>query len=455
MTDSAAVVAAYGSAFERLMTREGAEPSALTQARREAMASFLRRGLPSHREPDWRHAAIGALTERAYLPPEEPPAVGEAHDMPAHWLPAAYRLVFVDGTLMPQLSDLPRLANGFIGRWGEALQELPDLVLPPPGAAEDYETRPFVALNAGLAEDGAAVVLPAGTHLERPLQLVFWTTAAAAGRGIFPRNIVRLGRDSQITLVESYLGRSPASCLVCPVTEMHLAPGAQVASYRWLEESAATHYVGAMRAVAGAGSRLGSHVLNLCGATVRVETEVILAEPGAQCTLDGLYLPTDQQTMDHRLHVHHRQVGCTSRQLYKGVVDGQGRAVFHGRIRVHPGAQQTDARQANHNLLLSRQARVQSIPQLEILADDVQCSHGATVGQIDEEALFLLRARGIDASMARSLLVYAFVAEVVDCLALGPLRGQLLDRLAQRLPQGNLIGEIEALARMSLVGTSG
>ncbi len=400
MTDHSSVVAAYESLFERWLEGRSTEPALLVAARQAAMASFLRRGLPSGREELWRHAAISAVAGQAYQPVEAPVAEFDADGLRRQWLPQAYRLVFVDGTFVPDLSAVPQPLHGLAGPWSWALATRPDRTLPLLTEGLAGEVEPFSVLSRALSTDGAVIIVPPETQLELPVQLVFWSTAGAHGRGVFLRNIVLVGEGSRLTLVESFAGEHGAPRLNCPLTELRLSRGAEAETYRWVEEGDATHHVGSMRVDMQATSRLSSHTISLSGATVRLEAEVGLNAPKAECGLVGLYLPAARQSMDHRLQVHHRDVGGSSRQLFKGVLDEDGRAIFHGRVRVHPGAQKTDARQANHNLLLSRSARAHSIPQLEILADDVQCSHGATVGQLDDEALF---AQSLSADDIRGL----------------------------------------------------
>lgn len=451
MTDLTAIVAAYVQAFEQQRAATAGEPPALSEARSRALAAFEARGLPSHRQPNWRYTEIGAITARPFLPSAGDVTVVADTQLEAHRLPDAYQLTFVNGVLLANDGHLPALTGeAFAGRLADALVRWPERVLPVLAASRDLTDQPFVALNTAYARDGACLLLPAGQSLDRPLQLLFWTTPRFDGQGMFVRNLLVLGSGSEATIVETHVGDHGTSCLSCPVTDIVLANASRLQYYRWQAEGQSTHHVGQVRASLASQARWQAHSLVLTRATSRLDVEASLVGEGAECALDGLYLPTSGQAVDHHVLVRHETVGGTSHQLFKGILEGDARAVFHGRIVVRPGAQKTNAFQANHHLLLSRQAVVRSQPQLEILADDVQCTHGATVGQLDDEALFYLRSRGVDEPTARSLLVYAFAGEVIDRLQLAAVRNRFLNELARRLPQGELVSEIEALGGLSL-----
>jgi Fe-S cluster assembly protein SufD len=304
-----------------------------------------------------------------------------------------------------------------------------------------------VALNTAFFADGVYLELPRGAVVERPIHLLYVSTAAVAGDAAdaagaaplaaFPRTLLVAGEASQAKVVETFAGSG--TYLTAPVTEVVLAPGAVVDHYRVQHDSREAFHLATLQVHQRGKSNFFSHAVSTGGAITRNDVNAVLAEEGCECTLNGLYLVTDRQLVDNHMRMDHVAAHCNSYELYKGILDGRARSVFNGLIHVHPGAQKTDAKQSNRNLLLSEGAIANSNPQLEIFADDVRCTHGSTVGQLDEDAVFYLRSRGIGREAATSLLTYAFASDIVGRIKVDAVRHDLEELLFSRLPRGEVV----------------
>ncbi|MGH7300387.1 MAG: Fe-S cluster assembly protein SufD, partial [Candidatus Rokuibacteriota bacterium] len=300
----------------------------------------------------------------------------------------------------------------------------------------------FGALNAAFWPDGAFLHVPAGVRLEEPIQLLFVATAGAPGAD-HPRSVIVLEPESRAVLVESYVALGEEAYLTNASTEMALGPGAGLEHHRIVLEGRRAFHVGRIRVRQGPDSRFASHAVTLGGRLVRSEVDVRLDAPGAECALNGLFVVGGAQHVDTHTVVDHARPRTTSRQLYKGVLDGRSRGVFNGRVVVRPGADGTDAHQTNKNLILSDGVEVDSKPQLEIFADDVKCSHGAADGQLAEDAIFYLESRGLDEVAARTLLTHGFANEVLGRIGVEPVRAWCEELLRGRL-RGGRVPEEEA-----------
>jgi len=298
----------------------------------------------------------------------------------------------------------------------------------------DDQHDALTALNTAFVEDGAFIYLPAGAELQGPIHLLFLSTAPAKPTLSQPRNLILLGEGSRATIVETYAGIPGDVYCTNAVTEVVLGENAHLHHYKLQEESARAFHIALTQVRHGRHSRFTSHSLAIGAALARNEVRTLLASEGSECTLNGLYMATGKQHLDNRTLIDHQGPRCTSRELYKGVLDGQSRGVFSGRVLVRHDAQKTDASQTNKNLLLSKDARVHSTPALEILADDVKCRHGSTIGQLDAAALFYLRSRGIGEEDARALLTWAFASDVAARLTVPEVRAEVERALGLRLP---------------------
>jgi Fe-S cluster assembly protein SufD len=430
-----AELAPYRARFERQMA-ERRGPSWLRSRREEAMARAEARGFPGLHDEEWRFTPVAPITRTPFdggPPPASAPR--ELHALRLGAGAAAAELVFVNGRYAPELSSPSASGPLRVASLGATLEREPGLVEPHlfRVAGEDSV---FADLNSGLAEDGAVVVVPPGTALERPVHLLHLSTGSNGRDATMAhtRVLVVMGRGSQAALAQTWAGPEGAAYLATTVAEVLLEDGAVLDHYRLQQEGTAGLHVSTLHALQGRDSRFTDHALLLGGALSRNDVSVRLEGEGAECALDGLFLAGGTQHVDAHTRLVHARPHCTSRELYNGVLDGRARGVFHGRIEVMPDAQKTSAHQANHNLLLSREALVNSTPALVIHADDVKCKHGSTTGQLDAQALFYLRARGIGEAEARALLVAAFAGEVLGRVALPPVRQRLGALLARRLP---------------------
>jgi Fe-S cluster assembly protein SufD len=414
------------------------EPEWLRILRTTGMGAFEGLGFPTTRLEDWRHTSVAAIARTEF---HRPPASASVADLAVldtidfgHAF-ARRQLVFVNGRYAPDLSSGGTSADGVhIRSLRETLDREPQLVQPYLDRQASGPGRPFAALNAAFLDDGAFISVPAGTVLAEPIHLVFLSAPGPRATASHPRVLVWAGRKSQVTIIESYGGTSDAVYLTNAVTEITLEDGAVVDHYRLQRESARAFHVGTLCATQGRATRFASHAIALGASLSRVDIRQVFAGEGGECTLNGLFLGGSRQHLDTHTWVDHAQPHCSTRELYKGIVDDQARGVFVGRILVRPGAQKTDAIQSNKNLILSREALVDSLPQLEILADDVKCKHGSTTGQLDPLALFYLRSRGIGEEAARALLTYAFASDVVQRIGVEALRAGLTEHLQRRLP---------------------
>jgi len=345
--------------------------------------------------------------------------------------------VFVNGWFMPGLSRTDGLPAGVRARsLAEVLVSDPDTVLPHLGRLARIENHAFTALNTAFLRDGAVIEIGAGIVIDAPLHLMFITMGSGVPVMSQPRALVLADANSQVSVVESHAGEGDTPYLNNTLTEIVVADGAVVDHYAIVREAEAGFRIGGLFARLGRASNFSSHAITLSGAIVRHEANVVLDGEGAVCTLNGLYLGNGQPLVDNQTTMDHAKPHCDSYELYKGILSGRSRAVFNGKIIVRLDAQKTDAKQSNKALLLSEDAQVTTKPQLEIFADDVKCTHGATVGQLDAESLFYLRSRALSEAQARQLLIHAFAAELLSHIKIDAVRRQLDTLLTERLPVG-------------------
>jgi Fe-S cluster assembly protein SufD len=399
----------------------------LRQRGRERFATF---GLPSRRQEEWRFTRLKGIEEEIFQPPD---VVASRVDISPWRVSDAHLLVFVDGIFSPEVSDVSDLPDGVVvSNLVLATASESKAVSEHLGSLAGLELHPFAALNTALVADGAFIHLPAGVELERPIQLVFVSGSEGRSTLSAPRILIVAEAASRATVVEQYLGDGGAS-LSCPVSEIVLAEDAVLDHVVVQEEEISAHHLAVRQIRLAAASRYSAQTLSLGGALTRSDIGVVLDGEGVEASLDGLYLADGVQQADTHLTVRHARPDCSSHQLYKGILAGSARAVFNGRIIVDQDAQKTDANQSNRNLLLSDSATVHSNPQLEIFADDVRCTHGSTVGRLDEEAVFYLRSRGIARDEAIRMLTLAFAREVLERVPVEALRERLELVVASRL----------------------
>ncbi|MEJ2188188.1 MAG: Fe-S cluster assembly protein SufD [Acidobacteriota bacterium] len=428
--------AAFSAVLEAAAAAPAPEP--LRALRHAGRANLEELGLPSRRQEEWRFTRLDSIGKAVFEPP---PAVPSRVDISTWKIPASHLLVFVDGILDTELSDVQELPDGVVvSNLVLAASAGSRLVNKHLGSLAPLGEHFSAALNTAVFSDGALVHLPAGVELEQPIQLLFVSGADSRTTLAAPRVLVVAGPSSRATVVESHVGGG-GGALSCPVSEIVLDDEARVEHIVVVDEASTASHLAVRQVQLAERSNYVARTLSLGGALVRTDMGVTLDGEGAEAELDGLYVTDGDQQADSHITVRHAQPGCRSSQLYKGILAGSSRAVFTGRIIVDLDAQKTDARQSNRNLLLSDQATVNSNPQLEIFADDVRCTHGSTVGRLDEEAVFYLRSRGIGREEARRLLTLAFTNEVVGRIPIESLRSRLESEISRRLQGAEQAGD--------------
>jgi Fe-S cluster assembly protein SufD len=424
--------------FEALSGTATAEsPDWLEPVRRSAMERFARTGFPASRDEEWRFTPIGPIAQGNWRPAAVTPVeIARAHLEPfifghAEWT----TLVFLNGAYHEGLSTLGELPPGVrVGSLSEALRSDGALLHDHLTRHAPIESSPFTALNTAFLREGGLVYVPAGMDLTRPVHLVFVTTADSGGTVTHPRNLLVVEPGARASVIESYVTLAPGQTYwTNPVTEVAVGAAAWLEHTRIQRESEQAYHVGLTQVDQQRDSHYRSFSLAMGGTLARHNLHVRLNDENIETLMYGLYLTRGEQLVDNHTAIYHDQPNCRSWEVYKGVLDGRSRGVFNGKVFVKPEAQKTDAKQTNRNVLLSDHARVDTKPQLEIFADDVKCTHGATVGKLDDVALFYARSRGLPAAAAQRLLLYAFAAEVVDEVALEPVRIELDRLILERL----------------------
>ncbi len=447
MTGVATVKDTYLAAFEAFERGgAGGGPGWLLRLRREAIARFAEQGFPTVRLEDWKYTSVAPIAATTFRL-----ADGAFDSLPAEAIealvvrePVAHRLVFVNGRYSAKLSSLAPLPAG------ARVASLAEALITDAAVLERHLARyagsdgigyGFTALNTAFAQDGAFVHLPPGVRVTEPIHLLFLATSLTAPVLAQPRNLIVADRGSEATIIERYAGLGDDPYCTNAVTEIVLGEGAALEHDKIEQEGELAFHVGTTQVVQARDSTFTSGSIAFGGRLTRNNLGVRFAGAGGTCTLNGLYVPHGGQHVDNHTLIEHAEPRCTSRQLYKGVLDGGAHAVFNGRVIVRQDAQHTDAHQTNKNLLLSEGAEVDTKPQLEIFADDVRCTHGAAVGQLDEDAVFYIRSRGLDTQAARMLLTYGFMSDVINRITVASIREELDGLLLARLRAGQAARE--------------
>jgi Fe-S cluster assembly protein SufD len=423
--------------FEAIASRRpGRDVAWLERLRREGLESFRAQGIPTPRLEDWRFTPLARLEKLELGAAGAAPAPAGLLETARALVGPAHAALFVNGRLHAAASELGALPAGVrIDSLHRVLADAPARVAGRLGALLDAKRSAFAGLNLALFEDGACVELAPGVRLERPIHLLFAHVGDAAPTAVHPRVHLVAGAASRARVVEHHVGLAGSAGLIDAAAELWLEPDAELEHVLVQDLPAEAFFFGSQAARLERGSRLAGASLALGAGLARLEAAIRLEGEGAQADLAGLYLARGAQLLDHHVTLDHASPHTTSRQLFKGVLDERGRGVFHGRVHVRPDAQKSDALQINRALLLADGAQIDTKPQLEIHADDVKCSHGASVGQLDEAQLFYLRARGLALAEARALLTAAFASEVLERLPLPALREALEARVLGWLPR--------------------
>jgi Fe-S cluster assembly protein SufD len=427
------------AACERARADASGEPAWLAAQRREGAARFAARGFPTMKDEEWRSTSLKAIAAGRFepRPVPRPEALTEAVFERLTFEPwDCTHLVFLNGRFAPALSRISRLPQGVrLMSLAQAVRDEAALVEPHLGRLAAARGRSLTDLNAALMSDGLFLHVPRGTVVQEPIHALFVSMANGQASMSHPRNLVVIESGAQASVVESHAGIDGGAYLTNAVTEIVLDDHAVLDHVRITRELDAASHLSHVEAALGRSASLTSNSISLGGGLVRHDVDVVLDGEGADVTLNGLYALSGAQHADNHTLIDHARPNGTSRELYKGVLDGRSRGIFDGTVIVRPDAQKSDARQVNRNLLLSDEALADSKPTLQIHADDVKCSHAATIGQIEESALFYLRSRGLGEEMARSLLVNAFVSDILGRLRIEPVRAGLECLLFTRLPR--------------------
>ena len=428
----------YEEAFRALQDDQTlGRASWLERLRENAMARFEDVGFPTVKDEEWKYTNVATIARTDFSlwqPSDTNTAKLELGDFGLEETRDS-QLVFVNGVFRAELSSVTGLAEVAAGDLSLAINDerYSEVARTHLARHADVETNGFVALNTAFTSQGAFVYIPKGVAVKSPLHLLFLTDPSFKNKASFPRVLVVAEENSEVTLIENYLSTHEAPYFTNAVVEVVLKSGARVEHYKVQRESTEAFHIATTAADLGANSSYNATTITFGAQLSRHDIQVTMDNEGAECWVDGLYLVAGNQHTDTHSVIDHRKPHCTSHQLYKGILDGQSRAVFNGKIFVRHDAQKTDAMQTNKNLLLSNEARVDTKPQLEILADDVKCAHGAAVGQIDDEELFYLKARGIHPDLARNLLTYGFAEEVIDKIKIDSIKAQLDETVLNRL----------------------
>ena len=413
------------------------------RSRAGALDAFAASGFPTPRHEDWKYTRVTPIEKRGFkLSRRNGIDVGGA-DLERFFLAGidSEQLVFVDGRYVDALSRRNVVESGVrITTLESAINASSRLLESHLGRYAGSDGHPFSALNTAFMNDGAVVHVKNGGAGRHPVHLVF--VAISEDVVSHPRVLIVAEESGEIDVIESYVTLVDGCYFTNALTEVVLMQGARVNHYKLQEESTKAFHVATLEAHLEQDTRFASHSISFGGQLVRNDINVTLDAEGAGCLLNGLFMARGRQHMDYHTRIDHAKPKGSSEEIYKGILDGRARGVFNGRVKVHPGAQKTDAHQSSKNLLLSRDAEVDTKPELEIYADDVKCSHGATVGQLDEQALYYLRSRGIGESQARGLLTYGFASDILERVELEALRERLTGELLERMPHAEQIREM-------------
>jgi Fe-S cluster assembly protein SufD len=475
----------YLSLFrERESRLAAADPSWVGPIRKAAMHRFAEVGFPTTKNEEWKYTNVSPIARTAFqpaavpkrgpddVPPKRVPLGGTARDLDC------IQLVFVDGAYSPRLSSTGTAQAGVnVGNLARALAGNQPSLEAHLARYAGFDDHAFVALNTAFMQDGAFIEIAKDVVLDRPIHLLYISTADGQPTVTHPRNLILVGRGSQLSLIEAYVGLGfpnragnwkletgsskpdggeelPVSSFHFPissfqsegvyftnsVTEVVVGEGAVIDYCKVQQESTQAFHIASLNFQQERSSSVTTHAIALGGVLDREDVTTVLSGEGAESLLHGLYVISGEQHVDNHTVIDHAKPHCSSRELYKGILDGSSSGVFNGKIIVRKDAQKTDSKQSNKNLLLSEDAVINTKPQLEIYADDVKCTHGATIGQIDQEAVFYLRSRGIGLTEARALLTQAFASDVIEKIKFEPVRAKLREALVARLAQGPKLG---------------
>lgn len=418
----------YLTQFKRFENQTN-QPAWLFPLRKAGVSSFAEQGFPTLKDEDWRFTNVAPITRLPFRPlldaaPDKAVTGTLSHALFANL--KGSRLVFLNGHFAAELSAVRGMSGGVkVSNLATALAKDAPFLEKHLGHYAQAQGNAFAALNQAFFSDGAFIYVPGGVTIEEPIQLVFISSAKQTGDTIHPRNLIIADANSKLTVIESYISVGNAAYFTNAVTELVAGDNAQVEHLKFQDEAADAYHIATIQGQFGRTSRVNLHSFAVGAKLSRNNIRAKLAGEGLECILNGLYVTKDEQLADHHMVVEHAQPRCASHEYFNGILDDKSKGVFHGRILVRQIAQKTDAKQTNKNLLLSDDATADTKPQLEIYADDVKCTHGATIGQLNDESIFYLRSRGLDTQTARRMLIHAFAGEIIDRIQCEAAREEL------------------------------
>lgn len=424
------------SAKDRYLAMADSEPRSggdrLDTFRKEARDSFDRLGIPVRTDEDWRKTGLKWLDTIPFAKAESGELPGGADKFKYNGL-ECIRLIFVNGFFREDLSTVPELPPGVVvTSFRDAIERHAEAVGAHLGKYVSNSEQAFAALNSAMPGDGAFISVERGRVLETPVHVLHISTAPEQPTVSFPRNLVIAGENSQLTMIESYCGTDGEVYFTNAVTEISAGVNSVVDHYKIQRESDAAYHIATFQAREERGAQFAHHSVSIGGHLTRNNICTFLDGEGIHSTLNGLNITTGDQHVDNHTRIEHARPNCESHEVFKSILDGESSGVFTGMIHVWPDAQKTDAKQSSRNILLSDKASMDPQPQLRIFADDVKCTHGATIGRFDEEAIFYLRSRGISEKDAIGLLTFAFANEVISEIKVEAVRAQLERIIAER-----------------------
>lgn len=420
--------------FNQFEVHQNSWPGWVKSLRKTGITHFAEMGYPTSSDEEWRFTPVGSIAETPFSPLMEAPRLkGFRIDFP-YQEKAWPRLVFVDGHFAPALSNL----NGDMG--GVRIGSLAEAVRNADWGMEEHlaqyarpQENAFLALNSAFFTDGAAIWIPRGRIMDQPIHVIYLSVNSLQGAASHPRNLIIAQPESKAIVIEQYIDVSGRACVTNTVTELVIGENASLEHCRIQNEGLDNFHIATVQAAQDANSQYLNHSISLGARLARINLGTVFRGENCLCTFNGLYLAGTNQLVDHHTVMDHAKPHCESHEYYNGILAGTGKGVFNGKIFVRKDAQKTNAKQNNRNLLLSDEATIDTKPQLEIFADDVKCTHGATVGQLQDEALFYLRSRGIGEGMARQILTHAFAKEVLDRISVSEVRDTLDRKVISRL----------------------
>ena len=420
------------------------ENDCFSKQRQSAFDIFQESGFPNTRVEDWKYTDVKPIAKNTFSNITESNVASDNNEIDEILIKDldCVNLVFINGAYSEKYSDIKNISSKIVIKsMADALINDESLLKKHLTKHINQELNSFTALNTAFIQDGAYINISANTNIDKPINITYISRDSNHPFATHPRNLIVMGENSNATVIENYVGSGKVNYFTNSVTETVLLQGAVLKHYKIQQEGSSAFHIASLNTSQSKDSRFESHLVSIGGALVRNNINASLNEEGAEIIMNGLYMTEDVQHVDNHTRVDHLKPHTQSHQNYRGVLNGKSRGVFNGKVVVHPQAQKIEAYQNNANLLLSDDAEIDTKPELEIYADDVKCTHGATVGQLDDDMLFYLRSRAVDEKTARSLLTYAFADEVISEINLKEIQNKLERLIIGRLPDSSLIRE--------------